>query len=166
MKNRNILYYETHPLGLNVFLLFYLYVFFVLIVANLLPITPMTYFLFLAFGIIGISILLVRYTYHISITENTIMLSIAIPFRILLLSLKIKEIRAIEETTINPLIHHAYGIKKLMPFYTYIFNKGNGIKVTMHSGKIFIISSTSAHGIITRINEFRKSSANKKNTQI
>lgn len=157
MKNRKILYHEVHTLQLNVFILFYVYVFFILFIANLLPVSLASYFLFLAFGIIGICILLVKYRYHISIKENSMLLSLTIPFKVLLLELKVKEIEAVEKITIDPLTYYGYGIIKLKPYYTgYIFTNENGIKLTMDTGQIFVISCTHADHIIARITALKE----------
>ena len=156
MKSRTLLYHEVHPLQLNVFLLFYVYVFFILTIANILPVLQLTYFLFLIFGIIGICILLVRYKYHISIKEKTIALSITVPFKIVLLNLKIKEIKTIEEIKADPPNYTSNRKTQFKPNYTaYSFTSGTGIKLTMNTGKIFIVSSTQADQIIRYINALK-----------
>ena len=97
-----------------------------------------------------------KYKYHISIKENIIVLSLTIPFKVPILKLKVKEIKAVEEIRIDSLTYHGYGIIKLKPYFTgYLFTKENGIKLTMDSGKTFIISCTHADRIITFINALK-----------
>ena len=158
MKNSIKVYYETHRLPLNTFLLFYLYVFFVLVIANLLPVSTFTYFLFLFFGVLGIFILFVKFSSNILITEEMFRLSITIPFNLSLLQLTIKDIAVAEEIEINSHSYRRHHHRKEMkPYYKlYIFKTGKCIKLTMVSGKVFIISCNNADSIITRINSYKR----------
>jgi len=62
-------YNETHSLEINKYLLFYVYVFAILIIANVLPVSQFTYFLFLFLGVAGVSLLVIKFTYTISIKK-------------------------------------------------------------------------------------------------
>jgi len=157
MKNKRILYSETHPVRLNVFLIFYIYVFVVLVGANLLPVSPVTYFLFFILGITGIFILLMRSKYFVLIKENEVILTLTTPFRISLLKLNISEIEAVEKIATHPLSYLNYGIKKMKPNCTaYLFNEANGVKLTMRNEKTFIFSCSNAGAIMARINELKE----------
>ena len=157
MKNNSKVYYETRRLPLNIFLLFYLYIFFVLIIANLLPVSSFTYFLFLFFGILGICILIIKFSSQILINEEMFRLSITIPLKLSLLKLKIKEIAAVEEAKIDSNLYQSHHhLKKIRPYYkSYVFKPGKCIKLTMVNGKVFIISCRNSDRIITRINSYK-----------
>lgn len=152
MNNNFIPYRETHVLPLNVYLIFYVYVFAVLMIANILPVSEVTYFLFLFLGITGISIFVIKFTYSVSIKENTIDLSIKIPIRVTLFKLKIEDIEGIEETKTDSFAH-AGSLKK--GDTVYFFKKKDGIKLTMLNGKIFIITGINADRIISRIKSYK-----------
>jgi hypothetical protein len=140
MRINAVIYRETNSLRLNTFLIFYLYVVAVIIIANILPVLPLTYFIFIFFGVVGICILLMKYHYQISLNKDSLMLAIKIPFKIVLLKLKVADIKTAEEINWNNYVS-VLGITRIEAGYSaYIFNKKKQVKFTMKNGKIFIVS--------------------------
>lgn len=144
MKEKSNKYYESHPLELNVYLFFYVYVVVILIVANILPVKPQNYFLFLFIGLTAIPILLVKFTYGVSVSDKTMALFLRMPFKIILFKVNIQDIETIEETQIknNPIYKRRRGYR------VYCFKKEAGIKLTTRSGKVVIISGVNANEIL------------------
>ena len=151
-------YIEINSLPVNTYLLFYLYVFVIFIIANVLPVSDVNYFVFLFLGITGTSILLIKFRYRISINQNSLMLSIAVPFRVALLELKVKEIKTLEEVVVDPITYRHTEIKNPNSSYSYVFNNGNGLKITMLNGKIYTISCTDSRSIVAWVNLLKKES--------
>lgn len=149
MNDKSIQYRESHPLRLNVYLLFYVYVFAVIIMANVFPVSELAYFVFLFLGITGMIILVIKFSYSVSIRENTIELSIKIPFKVTLLKLKKEDIKSVEKTNLTSPDYSLQHAKK-GPII-FCFEKGEGIKITMLNGKIFIISGINAEQIINLV---------------
>jgi hypothetical protein len=152
MSNNNKPYKQTISFPVNIYLLFYCYVFVIFIIANVLPISTISYFLFLVLGIVGLSILLIKFTYSISIDRNSGVLSITIPFKIALLKLKLKDIETTDQIIIDHSNYDGYGLKKSQACNAYIFNKGAGIKLVTKDRKVFIFSCSKPVEIINYIN--------------
>src|SRR5258706_9469347 len=119
MNSHYLPYRETHSLEINRYLLFYIYVFTILIIANVLPVSQITYFLFLFSGILRIGILLIKFTYRITIKENALTLFIKIPFKVRFLNLKIEDIKNVEKTTNNSPGNFEESIKKSAIIYFF-----------------------------------------------
>jgi hypothetical protein len=111
----------------------------------------------LFFGISGICILLIKFSGNILINEEIFRLSISSPLKLPLLKLKIKEIAAAEEVEINSDFYRDHRTKKSKHYYkSYIFKTGKCIKLTMITGKIYIISCRNSDRTISLINSYKK----------
>lgn len=146
-------YREKRRLHINVYLLFYIYVFTLLVLANLLPHWQYNYFFFFTLGIAGVSLLILNFKYCISITENDIVLSILVPFKVTLLKLKTEQIKSSEKTTFDA---NAFpGILTKMRKGIYLFGKKDGVNLLLRNGKMITISGVDVDRIISIIHSFK-----------
>jgi hypothetical protein len=146
-------YRETHTLPLNVYLLFYVYVFVILVLANLLPAWQLNYLLFMVLGLTAISVLFIKFTYSVSVSDNRLAFSINVPFRVALLKLKIEDIINYERIEIGDI--HFPVLTKKKRICNYLFRKEGGIIFRMRNENRIIISGFDAERVISIITSLK-----------